>query len=115
MGLPPLITNVLLAIVSVGIMYAAAFRFRLSWPSIVGVMVITAVITDVIMKMFASKKAQDQKQAAQLLAGAFESLFFSLIASVAILVLLSIRFGFPMALGVVIIGAIATGIVRFIV
>lgn len=112
MGLPPIIVNVLLTLVNIIVVYFAAFRFRLNWPTIVGVMVITNMVIDIFVKLLGSKKAKTDREAASVLAGAMETLIFWVITSIAVLVILSMRFGFPMALGIAIIVSLVGGALR---
>lgn len=114
MGIPPLILNVITTIVSVIVIYFAAFRFRFDWPGVVGIMIITTFVIDLIVKYTASAKAKTQRQAAEMLAGAIESLLFGLASAIAILVILTIRFGFPTALGVFIISWVMNSVLRFV-
>ena len=115
MGLPPLILNVVLTSVSVVVIYAAAFRFRLDWPGVVGIMILTTFIIDLIVKYTASTKAKTQRQAAALFAGAMETLIFTVSSAIAIMVILAMRFGFATALGIFVISWITNSVLRFIV
>jgi hypothetical protein len=106
--------SLVLSIISVAVVYFSAFKFRLSWQAIIGVMVGMSLVIGLFNKVMFPASAKAGRGEAGLLASLMEVIFVSLLASIATLIILSMRFGFPMALGIVILSTIAEAVVRMV-
>ena len=103
------------AIINVIIVYAAAFSYRLSWQHVLGVMVGISILWSLINRGLEHLYPATKKDISALYIQKVLSMAITgLIASIIVLVMLSIRFGLPMAIGIVILNGIISGILNMI-
>ncbi len=114
MGLPPMMMNILLLLVNVFVVYVAAFKFRLPWYGIVGVMALASVLMNLIVKLIGSSRTKKAREASVLLSDAIETLVVTIISTIAVLIVLSMKFGFPQAIGIAVLSGITIGFLRLL-
>ena len=98
--------SLVLSVIGVLAAYLAALTYNLPWMNVLGVMIATSIFSGIVLR-YMNPMARMQKLAPQVVVSeAVDALMISLLSAVAVLVVLSMRFGFVQALGL----SLATGV-----
>jgi len=104
--------TVLVTILNVVAVYLAAFTYRLNWVGVLTVMILaslfTAGITHVILSKLMAVKARTQT----LISETLGVLGVALVSSLPVLLILTMRFNLPEALGISLLSGILTALLR---
>ena len=104
----PLFIAVVFAVINLAVVYAAAFPFQLSWYAVLGVVVAMSMSIRVLNNMFFSDPTTRPLFLKILYASAV-----ALVSAFLLLLVLSARFGFPLAFAIVALNAVLHGGINY--
>jgi len=106
--------TLLVTLLNVAAVYLAAFTYRLDWSGVLTVMILaslfTAIITHVVLSKIMAAKVRTQAFINETLG----VLGVALISSLAVLLILTLRFNLPQALGISLLSGILTALLRYL-
>ena len=103
----------IMCVLNIGVVYMAAFHYRLSWACVVGAMSIASIATAMLTDKLSSTTVffmGGRKSVSE----ALGSLLLAAGCSIAVLVILTKRFNFPEALGISLLAGGLTSFLRFL-
>jgi hypothetical protein len=103
----------ILATVNVLAAYMAAFTYRLNWTGVIFVMVAVSLLAGYLAHVFSGKT--DMRSVKMLLSDATSFLTVAAMSSLAVLVILTMRFNFPEALGIALLSGGLSTFVRSVI
>ena len=102
----PLIVAIVFAVINLSAVYAAAFPYQLSWSAVLCVVVGMSVSMRLVNKAIFSERSSDLQK---MLYGSA----VALVSALLLLMLLSARFGFPIAFAIVFFNAVLHGVLNY--
>lgn len=104
--------TLLVTVLNVAAVYLAAFTYRLNWSGVLTVMVFASLFTAVITHILVSKAMAAKEKTEQLINDTLGVMGVAMISSLAVLVMLTLRFNLPQALGISLLSGILTAFLR---
>lgn len=102
----------LVSVLNIIAVYLAAFTYHLNWSGVLGVMVLASVLTAGVTHFLLVKMVTAKQRVEQLVSEGLSVLLVALASSLSVLVILSYRFNFPMALGISLLSGILSSLLR---
>ena len=106
--------TLLVTVLNVVAVYLAAFTYHLNWTGVLTVMIIASLFTAGITHMILSKLAAVKSRAQMLVSETVGVLGVALVSSLAVLLILTMRFNLPEALGISLLSGLLTALLRFL-
>lgn len=100
------------AALNIGAVYIAAFTYQLNWVGVMFVMVVAALITAILTRMFVAKIMATKQAQGMAMNEAVGALLIALIGGIAVFVMLINRFDLPSALGISLLSGLLTSLIR---
>ena len=116
-GQQVMLESMKMAVLNVFAVYLAAFSYRLTWYGFMGTMIGKSLITALVTHITAAKKTTGDEPAritVMLFAEGFATLIIAALSALAVLIILSFRFNFPMALGIALLSGLLSAFFRSI-
>ena len=102
-----------IAAVNVFAVYAGAFTYKLSWEGMVVLMAAVAILSGFLAHFFSSKS--DMRLATVMLSDSTSILTVAGLSSIAVLVILSMKYSIPSALGIALLSGGLSAFVRAVI
>lgn len=106
--------TLLVTVLNVIAVYLAAFTYRLNWTGVLTVMIFASLFTAGITHLILSKLMAVKTRAQMLISETVGVLGVALVSSLAVLLILIIRFNLPQALGIALLSGVLTSLLRFL-
>ena len=106
--------TLLVTVLNVVAVYLAAFTYRLNWSGVLTVMIVASLFTATITHLVLSKLMAVKVRAQTLISETVGVLGVALISSLAVLLILTMRFNLPQALGIALLSGVLTSLLRFL-
>ena len=106
--------TLLVTVLNVVAVYLAAFTYRLNWTGVLTVMIFASLFTAGITHLVLSKLMAVKTRAQMLISETVGVLGVALISSLAVLLILTMRFNLPQALGIALLSGVLTSLLRFL-
>ena len=97
---------------NIGAVYVAAFVYQLNWMGVMFVMVVAALITAILTRIFVSKIMATKQAPGMAMNEAVGALLIALIGGIAVFLMLINRFDLPSALGISLLSGLLTSLIR---
>jgi hypothetical protein len=104
--------TVLISVLNVGIVYLAAFTYKLNWMGVMTTMVLASLLTAGVTHFVLSKFMAAKARAGGLISEGLGLMGVALLSSLAVLIILTNRFNLPEALGISLLSGVLTSLVR---
>jgi len=104
--------TILVSVLNITAVYLAAFTYRLNWSGVLTVMVLASVLTAAATHFILLKMVSIKQRTEKLISEGISVLIVALFSSLAVLIILSLRFNFPMALGISLLSGILSSLLR---
>lgn len=104
----------LVTVLNVVAVYLAAFTYRLNWTGVLTVMILASLFTAGLTHMILSKLAAVKSRAQMLISETLGALGVALVSSLAVLLILTMRFNLPEALGISLLSGLLTALLRVV-
>lgn len=104
--------TLLVTVLNVAAVYLAAFVYHLNWSGVLSVMILASLFTAVITHLVLSKLSKAKERTQTYINETIGVLGVALISSLAVLLILTIRFNLPQALGIALLSGILTALLR---
>ena len=105
--------TVLISVLNIGVVYLAAFTYKLNWGGVMTTMVLASLLTAGVTHFILSKLMAVKARAGALISEGLGIMGVALISSLAVLVILTKRFNLPEALGISLLSGVLTSLVRY--
>jgi hypothetical protein len=116
-GQQMMLESMTMAVLNVLAVYLAAFSYRLTWYGVMGTMIGMSLITALVTHITTAKKTTGDEPShitVMLFAEGFATLVIAALSALAVLLILSFRFNFPMALGIAMLSGFLSAFFRSI-
>jgi len=104
--------TLLVTVLNVAAVYLAAFVYHLNWSGVLSLMILASLFTAVITHLVLSKLSKAKERTQTFINETIGVLGVALISSLAVLLILTIRFNLPQALGIALLSGILTALLR---
>jgi hypothetical protein len=104
--------TLLVSLLNVGAVYLAAFTYQLNWSGVLTVMILASVLTAGATHFILLKMRTFKARTEQLVSEGLSVLLVALLSSLAVLIILTNRFNFPMALGIALLSGMLSSLLR---
>ena len=106
--------TLLVTVLNVVAVYLAAFTYRLNWTGVLTVMIVASLFTASVTHMILTKLAAVKSRGQMLIRETVGVLGVALLSSLAVLLILTMRFNLPEALGISLLSGLLTALLRFL-
>lgn len=106
------IETILVSVFNIGIVYVAAFTYKLNWTGVLTVMVLASLLTATTTHLIISKLTYLQHRIDTMISDGLSVLTVALLSSVAVLIILTKRFNLPEALGISLLSGLLSALAR---
>lgn len=104
--------TVLISVLNIGVVYLAAFTYKLNWMGVMTTMVLASLLTAGVTHFVLSKLMAAKARAGGLISEGLGIMGVALLSSLAVLIILTNRFNLPEALGISLLSGVLTSLVR---
>lgn len=106
--------TLLVTVLNVVAVYLAAFTYRLNWTGVLTVMIVASLFTATVTHVILSKLMAVKSRTQMLISETVGVIGVALVSSLAVLLILTMRFNLPEALGISLLSGLLTALLRFL-